>query len=76
MRATLATILLLSMLFLVGCSEEPNEIEGTQRGAYSEVVVEWQGRKLHCVRFDTGTNNSDDSGISCDWVSFHGGGRE
>lgn len=55
-----------------GCSgKEANEVPDTQQGAYSEVVVRWQGRDLHCVRFDTGNYHSDDSGLSCDWVAFH-----
>lgn len=59
-------------LMLAGCGgADVNEIPDTQSGAYSEVVVTWQGRELHCLRFDTGTGQADDSGISCDWVAFH-----
>jgi hypothetical protein len=33
--------------------------------------VPWKGKNLYCVRFDTGSQQKDDSGISCDWIAYH-----
>lgn len=81
MRKTTAALLVVIVLLIgVGCadtSDDPQADQGAQLQAGSDgtkfkgIVIEYKGKNLYCVERG-GTSHGRYSGLSCDWVAYHG----
>lgn len=64
-------LIAIAILVVAGCGSEDYTEPSTKVGSYVGVVIPWGGGQMHCIRLDTGTQQMDDSGLSCDWERWH-----